>query len=225
MFSGYRTAHMGWTNELKFYKNNAAGYGTATSNLDKDDFIVDDEKSKEILKGKAYTPKTDSWNDGNIKIIKPKKDQWNDGNIKIIEPKKEAPNVDSDDFILKDEDLNKILKGEPKAPKKDPWNDGNIKIIELKKEKEQPKNEMPHPNGPSEKENKPQPKDKMETPKPELEKKQEMTPKKEHSGEKAPKSETQKIIEPEVEKKTPHMERQSHTNIPKAHLESECIIQ
>ncbi|MCD8906054.1 fibrinogen-binding adhesin SdrG C-terminal domain-containing protein [Staphylococcus chromogenes] len=311
MFSSYRTAHMGWTNELKFYKNNAAGYGTATSNLDKDDFIVNDEKSKEILKGKAYTPKTDSWNDGNIKIIKPKKDPWNDGNIKIIEPKKEtpnvdsddfilkdedlnkilkgepkapkkdpwndgnikiiepkkeapnvdsddfilkdedlnkilkgepkapkkdpwndgnikiiepkkkAPNVDSDDFILKDEDLNKILKGEPKAPKKDPWNDGNIKIIEPKKEKEQPKNEMPHPNGPSEKENKPQPKDKMETPKPELEKKQEMTPKKEHSGEKAPKSETPQIIEPEVEKKTPHMERQSHANVPKAHLESE----
>ncbi|WP_182472342.1 fibrinogen-binding adhesin SdrG C-terminal domain-containing protein [Staphylococcus chromogenes] len=242
-FSSYRTAHMGWTNELKFYKNNAAGYGTATSNLDKDDFIVDEEKSKEILKGKEYTPKTDSWNDGKIKIIKPKKNPWNDGNIKIIEPKKEAPNVDSDDFILKDEDLNKILKGEPKvpkkdswndgnikivepkkeqpqAPKKDPWNDGNIKIMEPKKEKEQPKNEIPHPNGPSEKENKPQPKDKMETPKPELEKKQEMTPKKEHSGEKAPKNETPKILEPEVEKKTPHMERQSDTNLPKAHLES-----
>ncbi|MFT2203940.1 fibrinogen-binding adhesin SdrG C-terminal domain-containing protein [Staphylococcus chromogenes] len=175
-FSSYRTAHMGWTNELKFYKNNAAGYGTATSNLDKDDFIVDEEKSKEILKGKEYTPKTDSWNDGKIKIIKPKKNPWNDGNIKIMEPKKE---------------------------------------------KEQPKNEMPHPNGPSEKENKPQPKDKMETPKPELEKKQEMTPKKEHSGEKAPKNETPKILEPEVEKKTPHMERQSDTNLPKAHLESE----
>ncbi|WP_419791774.1 fibrinogen-binding adhesin SdrG C-terminal domain-containing protein [Staphylococcus chromogenes] len=333
-FSSYRTAHMGWTNELKFYKNNAAGYGTATSNLDKDDFIVYEEKSKEILKGKEYTPKTDSWNDGKIKIIKPKKNPWNDGNIKIIEPKKEAPDVDSDDFILKDEDLNKILKGEPKvrkkdpwndgnikiiepkketpnvdsddfilkdedlnkilkgepkaskkdpwndgnikiiepkkeapnvdsddfilkdedlnkilkgepkvpkkdswndgnikivepkkeqpqAPKKDPWNDGNIKIMEPKKEKEQPKNEMPHPNGPSEKENKPQPKDKMKTPKPELEKKQEMTPKKEHSGEKAPKNETPKILEPEVEKKTPHMERQSDTNLPKAHLESE----
>ncbi len=175
-FSSYRTAHMGWTNELKFYKNNAAGYGTATSNLDKDDFIVDEEKSKEILKGKEYTPKTDSWNDGKIKIIKPKKNPWNDGNIKIMEPKKE---------------------------------------------KEQPKNEMPHPNGPSEKENKPQPKDKMKTPKPELEKKQEMTPKKEHSGEKAPKNETPKILEPEVEKKTPHMERQSDTNLPKAHLESE----
>ncbi|WP_157948776.1 fibrinogen-binding adhesin SdrG C-terminal domain-containing protein [Staphylococcus chromogenes] len=175
-FSSYRTAHMGWTNELKFYKNNAAGYGTATSNLDKDDFIVDEEKSKEILKGKEYTPKTDSWNDGKIKIIKPKKNPWNDGNIKIIEPKKE---------------------------------------------KEQPKNEMPHPNGPSEKENKPQPKEKMKTPKPELEKKQEMTPKKEHSGEKAPKNETPKILEPEVEKKTPHMERQSDTNLPKAHLESE----
>ncbi|MDU0452225.1 fibrinogen-binding adhesin SdrG C-terminal domain-containing protein [Staphylococcus chromogenes] len=175
-FSSYRTAHMGWTNELKFYKNNAAGYGTATSNLDKDDFIVDEEKSKEILKGKEYTPKTDSWNDGKIKIIKPKKNPWNDGNIKIMEPKKE---------------------------------------------KEQPKNEIPHPNGPSEKENKPQPKDKMETPKPELEKKQEMTPKKEHSGEKAPKNETPKILEPEVEKKTPHMERQSDTNLPKAHLESE----
>ncbi|MGN4238261.1 fibrinogen-binding adhesin SdrG C-terminal domain-containing protein [Staphylococcus chromogenes] len=134
MFSGYRTAHMGWTNVLKFYKNNAAGYGTTTSNLDKDDFIVNDEKSKEILKGKENTRKTDSWNDGNIKIVEPKKDPWNDGNIKIIEPKKETPNVDSDDFILKDEDLNKILKGEPKAPKKDPWNDGNIKIIEPKKE-------------------------------------------------------------------------------------------
>ncbi|PTG18056.1 hypothetical protein BU642_10865 [Staphylococcus chromogenes] len=206
MFSGYRTAHMGWTNVLKFYKNNAAGYGTTTSNLDKDDFIVNDEKSKEILKGKENTRKTDS---------------WNDGNIKIIEPKKEAPNADSDDFILKDEDLNKILKGEPKAPKKDPWNDGNIKIIEPKKEKEQPKNEMPQPNGPSEKENKPQPKDKMETPKPEVEKKQEMIPKKEHSGEKAPKNETPKILEPEVEKKAPHMERQSDTNVPKAHLESE----
>ncbi|WP_198644595.1 fibrinogen-binding adhesin SdrG C-terminal domain-containing protein [Staphylococcus chromogenes] len=134
MFSGYRTAHMGWTNVLKFYKNNAASYGTTTSNLDKDDFIVNDEKSKEILKGKENTRKTDSWNDGNIKIVEPKKDPWNDGNIKIIEPKKETPNVDSDDFILKDEDLNKILKGEPKAPKKDPWNDGNIKIIEPKKE-------------------------------------------------------------------------------------------
>ncbi|MDT0654277.1 fibrinogen-binding adhesin SdrG C-terminal domain-containing protein [Staphylococcus chromogenes] len=134
MFSGYRTAHMGWTNELKFYKNNAAGYGTTTSNLDKDDFIVNDEKSKEILKGKENTRKTDSWNDGNIKIVEPKKDPWNDGNIKIIELKKETPNVDLDDFILKDEDLNKILKGEPKAPKKDPWNDGNIKIIEPKKE-------------------------------------------------------------------------------------------
>ncbi|WP_198646468.1 fibrinogen-binding adhesin SdrG C-terminal domain-containing protein [Staphylococcus chromogenes] len=134
MFSGYRTAHMGWTNVLKFYKNNAAGYGTTTFNLDKDDFIVNDEKSKEILKGKENTRKTDSWNDGNIKIVEPKKDPWNDGNIKIIEPKKETPNVDSDDFILKDEDLNKILKGEPKAPKKDPWNDGNIKIIEPKKE-------------------------------------------------------------------------------------------
>ncbi|WAG31372.1 fibrinogen-binding adhesin SdrG C-terminal domain-containing protein [Staphylococcus chromogenes] len=134
MFSGYRTAHMGWTNVLKFYKNNAAGYGTTTSNLDKEDFIVNDEKSKEILKGKENTRKTDSWNDGNIKIVEPKKDPWNDGNIKIIEPKKETPNVDSDDFILKDEDLNKILKGEPKAPKKDPWNDGNIKIIEPKKE-------------------------------------------------------------------------------------------
>ncbi|MBV5138694.1 fibrinogen-binding adhesin SdrG C-terminal domain-containing protein [Staphylococcus chromogenes] len=221
MFSGYRTAHMGWTNVLKFYKNNAAGYGTTTSNLDKDDFIVNDEKSKEILKGKENTRKTDSWNDGNIKIVEPKKDPWNDGNIKIIEPKKEAPNADSDDFILKDEDLNKILKGEPKAPKKDPWNDGNIKIIEPKKEKEQPKNEMPQPNGPSEKENKPQPKDKMETPKPEVEKKQEMIPKKEHSGEKAPKNETPKILEPEVEKKAPHMERQSDTNVPKAHLESE----
>lgn len=221
MFSGYRTAHMGWTNVLKFYKNNAAGYGTTTSNLDKDDFIVNDEKSKEILKGKENTRKTDSWNDGNIKIVEPKKDPWNDGNIKIIEPKKETPNVDSDDFILKDEDLNKILKGEPKAPKKDPWNDGNIKIIEPKKEKEQPKNEMPQPNGPSEKENKPQPKDKMETPKPEVEKKQEMIPKKEHSGEKAPKNETPKILEPEVEKKAPHMERQSDTNVPKAHLESE----
>ena len=266
MFSSYKTAHMGWTNELKFYKNNAAGYGTATSNLDKDDFIVNDEKAKEILKGKENTRKTDSWNDGNIKIVEPKKDPWNDGNIKIIkpkketpnvdsddfilkdedlnkilkgepkapkkdpwndgnikiiEPKKEAPNVDSDDFILKDEDLNKILKGEPKAPKKDPWNDGNIKIIEPKKEKEQPKNKMPQPNGPTEKENKPQPKDKMETPKPELEKKQEMTPKKEHSGEKAPKNETPKILEPEVEKKAPHMERQSDTNVPKAHLESE----
>ncbi|MDU0475318.1 fibrinogen-binding adhesin SdrG C-terminal domain-containing protein [Staphylococcus chromogenes] len=274
MFSGYRTAHMGWTNVLKFYKNNAAGYGTTTSNLDKDDFIVNDEKSKEILKGKENTRKTDSWNDGNIKIIEPKKetpnvdsddfilkdedlnkilkgepkapkkdpwndgnikivepkkeqlqspkkDPWNDGNIKIIEPKKEAPNADSDDFILKDEGLNKILKGEPKAPKKDPWNDGNIKIIEPKKEKEQPKNEMPQPNGPSEKENKPQPKDKMETPKPEVEKKQEMIPKKEHSGEKAPKNETPKILEPEVEKKAPHMERQSDTNVPKAHLESE----
>ncbi|WP_198645552.1 fibrinogen-binding adhesin SdrG C-terminal domain-containing protein [Staphylococcus chromogenes] len=221
MFSGYRTAHMGWTNVLKFYKNNAAGYGTTTSNLDKDDFIVNDEKSKEILKGKENTRKTDSWNDGNIKIVEPKKDPWNDGNIKIIEPKKETPNVDSDDFILKDEDLNKILKGEPKAPKKDPWNDGNIKIIEPKKEKEQPKNEMPQPNGPSEKENKPQPKDKMETPKPDVEKKQEMIPKKEHSGEKAPKNETPKILEPEVEKKAPHMERQSDTNVPKAHLESE----
>lgn len=221
MFSGYRTAHMGWTNVLKFYKNNAASYGTTTSNLDKDDFIVNDEKSKEILKGKENTRKTDSWNDGNIKIVEPKKDPWNDGNIKIIEPKKEAPNADSDDFILKDEDLNKILKGEPKAPKKDPWNDGNIKIIEPKKEKEQPKNEMPQPNGPSEKENKPQPKDKMETPKPEVEKKQEMIPKKEHSGEKAPKNETPKILEPEVEKKAPHMERQSDTNVPKAHLESE----
>ncbi|GGI31900.1 fibrinogen-binding adhesin SdrG C-terminal domain-containing protein [Staphylococcus chromogenes] len=289
MFSGYRTAHMGWTNVLKFYKNNAAGYGTTTSNLDKDDFIVNDEKSKEILKGKENTRKTDSWNDGNIKIVEPKKDPWNDGNIKIIEPKKEAPNadsddfilkdeglnkilkgepkapkkdpwndgnikivepkkeqlqspkkdpwndgnikiiepkketpnVDSDDFILKDEDLKKILKGEPKAPKKDPWNDGNIKIIEPKKEKEQPKNEMPQPNGPSEKENKPQPKDKMETPKPEVEKKQEMIPKKEHSGEKTPKNETPKILEPEVEKKAPHMERQSDTNLPKAHLESE----
>ncbi|PTF61558.1 hypothetical protein BUY10_08375 [Staphylococcus chromogenes] len=221
MFSGYRTAHMGWTNVLKFYKNNAASYGTTTSNLDKDDFIVNDEKSKEILKGKENTRKTDSWNDGNIKIVEPKKDPWNDGNIKIIEPKKETPNVDSDDFILKDEDLNKILKGEPKAPKKDPWNDGNIKIIEPKKEKEQPKNEMPQPNGPSEKENKPQPKDKMETPKPEVEKKQEMIPKKEHSGEKAPKNETPKILEPEVEKKAPHMERQSDTNVPKAHLESE----
>ncbi|MDY3277195.1 MAG: fibrinogen-binding adhesin SdrG C-terminal domain-containing protein [Staphylococcus chromogenes] len=221
MFSGYRTAHMGWTNELKFYKNNAAGYGTTTSNLDKDDFIVNDEKSKEILKGKENTRKTDSWNDGNIKIVEPKKDPWNDGNIKIIEPKKETPNVDSDDFILKDEDLNKILKGEPKAPKKDTWNDGNIKIIEPKKEKEQPKNEMPQPNGPSEKENKPQPKDKMETPKPEVEKKQEMIPKKEHSGEKAPKNETPKILEPEVEKKAPHMERQSDTNVPKVHLESE----
>ncbi|PTF74496.1 hypothetical protein BU679_10315 [Staphylococcus chromogenes] len=288
-FSSYRTAHMGWTNELKFYKNNAAGYGTATSNLDKDDFIVDEEKSKEILKGKEYTPKTDSWNDGKIKIIKPKKDPWNDGNIKIMEPKKETPNVDSDDFILKDEDLNKILKGEPKAPKKDPWNDGNIKIvepkkeqlqspkkdpwndgnikiiepkkeapnadsddfilkdeglnkilkgepkapkkdpwndgnikiIEPKKEKEQPKNKMPQPNGPSEKENKPQPKDKMETPKPEVEIKQEMIPKKEHSGEKTPKNETPKILEPEVEKKAPHMERQSDTNLPKVHLESE----
>ncbi|PUZ10251.1 YSIRK-type signal peptide-containing protein [Staphylococcus chromogenes] len=134
MFSGYRTAHMGWTNELKFYKNNAAGYGTTTSNLDKDDFIVNDEKSKEILKGKENTRKTDSWNDGNIKIVEPKKDPWNDGNIKIIELKKETPNVDLDDFILKDEDLNKILKGEPKAPKKDTWNDGNIKIIEPKKE-------------------------------------------------------------------------------------------
>lgn len=221
MFSGYRTAHMGWTNVLKFYKNNAAGYGTTISNLDKDDFIVNDEKSKEILKGKENTRKTDSWNDGNIKIVEPKKDPWNDGNIKIIEPKKETPNVDSDDFILKDEDLNKILKGEPKAPKKDPWNDGNIKIIEPKKEKEQPKNEMPQPNGPSEKENKPQPKDKMETPKPEVEKKQEMIPKKEHSGEKAPKNETPKILEPEVEKKAPHMERQSDTNVPKVHLESE----
>ncbi|WP_198647874.1 fibrinogen-binding adhesin SdrG C-terminal domain-containing protein [Staphylococcus chromogenes] len=221
MFSGYRTAHMGWTNELKFYKNNAAGYGTTTSNLDKDDFIVNDEKSKEILKGKENTRKTDSWNDGNIKIVEPKKDPWNDGNIKIIELKKETPNVDSDDFILKDEDLNKILKGEPKAPKKDTWNDGNIKIIEPKKEKEQPKNEMPQPNGPSEKENKPQPKDKMETPKPEVEKKQEMIPKKEHSGEKTPKNETPKILEPEVEKKAPHMERQSDTNLPKAHLESE----
>ncbi len=288
-FSSYRTAHMGWTNELKFYKNNAAGYGTATSNLDKDDFIVDEEKSKEILKGKEYTPKTDSWNDGKIKIIKPKKDPWNDGNIKIMEPKKETPNVDSDDFILKDEDLNKILKGEPKAPKKDPWNDGNIKIvepkkeqlqspkkdpwndgnikiiepkkeapnadsddfilkdeglnkilkgepkapkkdpwndgnikiIEPKKEKEQPKNKMPQPNGPSEKENKPQPKDKMETPKPEVEIKQEMIPKKEHSAEKTPKNETPKILEPEVEKKAPHMERQSDTNLPKVHLESE----
>ncbi|RIM28419.1 YSIRK-type signal peptide-containing protein [Staphylococcus chromogenes] len=89
MFSGYRTAHMGWTNVLKFYKNNAAGYGTTTSNLDKDDFIVNDEKSKEILKGKENTRKTDSWNDGNIKIVEPKKDPWNDGNIKIIEPKKE----------------------------------------------------------------------------------------------------------------------------------------
>ncbi|MDT0679706.1 fibrinogen-binding adhesin SdrG C-terminal domain-containing protein [Staphylococcus chromogenes] len=274
MFSGYRTAHMGWTNVLKFYKNNAAGYGTTTSNLDKDDFIVNDEKSKEILKGEPKAPKKDPWNDGNIKIIEPKKeapnadsddfilkdedlnkilkgepkapkkdpwndgnikivepkkeqlqspkkDPWNDGNIKIIEPKKEAPNADLDDFILKDEDLNKILKGEPKAPKKDPWNDGNIKIIEPKKEKEQPKNEMPQPNGPSEKENKPQPKDKMETPKPEVEKKQEMIPKKEHSGEKAPKNETPKILEPEVEKKAPHMERQSDTNVPKAHLESE----
>lgn len=221
MFSGYRTAHMGWTNELKFYKNNAAGYGTTTSNLDKDDFIVNDEKSKEILKGKENTRKTDSWNDGNIKIVEPKKDPWNDGNIKIIEPKKEAPNADLDDFILKDEDLNKILKGEPKAPKKDTWNDGNIKIIEPKKEKEQPKNEMPQPNGPSEKENKPQPKDKMETPKPKLEKKQEMIPKKENSGEKAPKNETPKILEPEVEKKAPHMERQSDTNVPKVHLESE----
>ncbi|WP_419792306.1 fibrinogen-binding adhesin SdrG C-terminal domain-containing protein [Staphylococcus chromogenes] len=267
MFSGYRTAHMGWTNVLKFYKNNAAGYGTTTSNLDKDDFIVNDEKSKEILKGKENTRKTDSWNDGNIKIVEPKKDPWNDGNIKIvepkkeqlqspkkdpwndgnikivepkkeqpqspkkdpwndgnikiIEPKKETPNVDSDDFILKDEDLNKILKGEPKAPKKDTWNDGNIKIIEPKKEKEQPKNEMPQPNGPSEKENKPQPKDKMETPKPEVEKKQEMIPKKEHSVEKTPKNEAPKILEPEVEKKAPHMERQSDTNLPKAHLESE----
>ncbi|PTG88142.1 hypothetical protein BU645_11555 [Staphylococcus chromogenes] len=334
MFSGYRTAHMGWTNELKFYKNNAAGYGTTTSNLDKDDFIVNDEKSKEILKGKENTRKTDSWNDGNIKIVEPKKDPWNDGNIKIIElkketpnvdsddfilkdedlnkilkgepkapkkdpwndgnikivepkkeqpqspkkdpwndgnikiiepkketpnvdsddfilkdedlnkilkgepkapkkdpwndgnikiiePKKEAPNADSDDFILKDEDLNKILKGEPKAPKKDTWNDGNIKIIEPKKEKEQPKNEMPQPNGPSEKENKPQPKDKMETPKPEVEKKQEMIPKKEHSVEKTPKNEAPKILEPEVEKKAPHMGRQSDTNLPKAHLESE----
>lgn len=61
----------------------------------------------------------------------------------------------------------------------------------------------------------------METPKPEVEKKQEMIPKKEHSGEKAPKNETPKILEPEVEKKAPHMERQSDTNVPKAHLESE----
>ncbi|WP_432368286.1 fibrinogen-binding adhesin SdrG C-terminal domain-containing protein [Staphylococcus chromogenes] len=147
MFSGYRTAHMGWTNVLKFYKNNAASYGTTTSNLDKDDFIVNDEKSKEILKGKENTRKTDSWNDGNIKIVEPKKDPWNDGNIKIIEPKKETPNVDSDDFILKDEDLNKILKGEPKAPKKDPWNDGNIKIVEPKKEQLQSPKKDPWNDG------------------------------------------------------------------------------
>ncbi|WP_419791370.1 fibrinogen-binding adhesin SdrG C-terminal domain-containing protein [Staphylococcus chromogenes] len=147
IFSGYRTAHMGWTNELKFYKNNAAGYGTTTSNLDKDDFIVNDEKSKEILKGKENTRKTDSWNDGNIKIVEPKKDPWNDGNIKIIELKKETPNVDSDDFILKDEDLNKILKGEPKAPKKDPWNDGNIKIVEPKKEQPQSPKKDPWNDG------------------------------------------------------------------------------
>ena len=128
--SNYRLAHMGWTNALQLYKNNAAGYGIAISDIDNDDFIANDEQKKEILKGEESTPKIN---------------QWNDGNIKIIEPKKENPRVDSDDFILKEEDLNKILKDEPKVPKKGPWNDGNIKIIEPKKEHPKDKMESPKP--------------------------------------------------------------------------------